>query len=133
MLPLISRQAYWEYELGQALLESGSPDQAAEYFTRSLKLVPDLAVRPIIAYYLEKMGKPVPELPKKDQPEPSTPKTKTPVDQLLDQALPGTAPIGPLRPASPAPAAEPAKAKAESGSASPAPAPAKPGEEKKKL
>ena len=53
------------------MLESGSPDGAAEYFTRALKLVPDLTVRPIIAYYLEKLGKPVPELPKKaDLPQP---------------------------------------------------------------
>ncbi len=105
--PLINRQAYWEYELGQCLLESGSPDQAAEYFTRALKLVPDLAVRPIIAYYLEKMGKPVPELPKKVAPEPST--AKTPVDQLLQRSLPAATPVGALRPATPPPASDAAK------------------------
>ena len=62
---LVARQAYWEFDLALCLLESGSPDHAAEFFTHVLKLVPDIAVRPIIAYYLEKMGKPVPELPAK--------------------------------------------------------------------
>ncbi len=81
---LVNRQAYWEYELALCLLESGSPDGAAEYFTRALKLVPDLTVRPIIAYYLEKMGKPVPELPKKaDRPRP---RAGTTVDSLCFEA-----------------------------------------------
>ncbi len=31
-----------------------------------MKLAPDLSVRPIIAYYLQKLGKPVPELPGDD-------------------------------------------------------------------
>ena len=67
MMPtLLNRQAFWEYELAQCYLESGSPDRAADYFSRALKLVPDIAVRPIIAYYLEKMGQPVPALPKAD-------------------------------------------------------------------
>jgi tetratricopeptide (TPR) repeat protein len=66
MMPtLLSRQAIWEFELGQCLLESGAPDRAADYFGRALKLVPDIAMRPIIAYYLEKMGQPVPALPAK--------------------------------------------------------------------
>ena len=78
---LVSRQAHLEYDLALCLLESGSPDRAAEYFTRALKLVPELAVRPIIAYYLEKLGKPVPELPKKaDLPQP---RAGTTVDSLL--------------------------------------------------
>ena len=34
--------------------------EAAESFTKALTLVPGLGVRPIAAYYLEKMGKPVP-------------------------------------------------------------------------
>ena len=41
---------------------------------RALKLVPDIAVRPIIAYYLEKMGQPVPALPKADGEASSTSK-----------------------------------------------------------
>ncbi len=66
MLPsLVNRQALWEYELGLCLLESGSPEQAAGSFTRALKLFPDHKFRPIIAYYLGKLGKPVPELPPK--------------------------------------------------------------------
>jgi tetratricopeptide (TPR) repeat protein len=86
---LVNRQGYWEYELALCLLESGSPDGAAEYFTRALKLVPDLTVRPIIAYYLEKLGKPVPELPKKaDLPQP---RAGTTVDSL--RRAPGPSPV----------------------------------------
>jgi hypothetical protein len=36
------------------------PEEAAEHFTKALTLAPDLVVRPIAAYYLEKIGKPVP-------------------------------------------------------------------------
>ncbi len=63
---LVARQAYWEFDLALCLLESGSPDRAAESFAQVLKLAPDLPVRPIVAYYLQKLGKPVPELPSKD-------------------------------------------------------------------
>ena len=109
---LVSRQAHWEYELALCLLESGSPDRAAEYFTRALKLVPELSVRPIITYYLEKLGKPVPELPKKaDLPQP---RAGTTVDSLLrgPGPSPATSPLAAPNPtaASPAPA-EPAKPK----------------------
>ncbi len=107
MLPsLVSRQAYWEYELALCLLESGSPDGAAEYFTRALKLVPDPTVRPIIAYYLEKLGKPVPELPKKaDLPQP---RAGTTVDSL--RRAPGPSPVPAPKPAAtPAAPTEPAK------------------------
>ena len=57
---MVSRQASWEFDLAQCLLEWGEPEKAAEHFTKALELVPDLAVRPLIAYYLEKLGKPVP-------------------------------------------------------------------------
>ena len=107
---LVNRQAYWEYELALCLLESGSPDGAADYFTRALKLVPDLTVRPIIAYYLEKLGKPVPELPKKaDRPRP---RAGTTVDSLLrgPGPSPATAPLAAPKPAAtPAAPTEPAK------------------------
>ena len=43
--------------------------------------MPDLPVRPIIAYYLEKMGKPVPELPKEEESASQPPRTP-PVNQL---------------------------------------------------
>ena len=46
-------------------LEAGMPEDAAAHFTKALTLAPDLPVRPIAAYYLEKMGKPVPPVPKR--------------------------------------------------------------------
>jgi hypothetical protein len=64
----INTQATWEFELGLCLLESGVPDAAppdypegaAQHLTRALTLMPDLPTRPVIAYYLEIMKKPVP-------------------------------------------------------------------------
>ena len=47
---------------GDVQLEAGMPDDAAAHFTQALTLAPDLGVRPIAAYYLEKIGKPVPPL-----------------------------------------------------------------------
>jgi hypothetical protein len=58
----VNRQAGWEFEAGLCRLEGGTPELAAAHFTKALTLVPNLNVRPIIAYYLEKMGKPVPPL-----------------------------------------------------------------------
>ncbi len=57
---MLSREASWSFDLGQCLLESGDPEKAADAFTKALTLVPDLALHPLIAYYLEKLGKPVP-------------------------------------------------------------------------
>ncbi|WP_435021286.1 tetratricopeptide repeat protein [Tundrisphaera sp. TA3] len=58
---MISQQAEWEFETALAALEGGiAPSVAAEHFTKALELEPDLAIRPVIAYYLEKLGKPVP-------------------------------------------------------------------------
>jgi len=56
----LNQQASWEYDLGLCKLEGGLPEEAAEHFTKALTLAPDLALRPIAAYYLEKLGKPVP-------------------------------------------------------------------------
>jgi tetratricopeptide (TPR) repeat protein len=53
-------QATWEYELGLCRLEAGDPEAAGEQFTRALTLSPNLSTRPIAAYYLQKLGKPVP-------------------------------------------------------------------------
>ena len=44
-------------------LEAGLPTDAGEHFTNALTWAPDLPLRPIAAYYLQKLGKPVPELP----------------------------------------------------------------------
>jgi tetratricopeptide (TPR) repeat protein len=56
----IGQQASWEFDLGLCRLEAGLPELAAKHFTQSLTLAPDLAVRPIAAYYLERIGEPVP-------------------------------------------------------------------------
>ncbi|HWE40157.1 MAG TPA: hypothetical protein VG406_26635 [Isosphaeraceae bacterium] len=50
----------WTYELGLVFLEAGYPEKAGAAFTTALRLSPDLTTRPIAAYYLEKMGLPVP-------------------------------------------------------------------------
>ena len=60
----ISQQASWEYDLGLCQLEAGAPEDAAEHFTKALNLLPELPTRRIAAYYLEKMGRPVPAGPK---------------------------------------------------------------------
>jgi tetratricopeptide (TPR) repeat protein len=112
---LVNRQSALEFELGQCLLEAGSPDEAATHFSQSLKLVPDLPFRPIMAYYLGKMGKPVPELSKKEEPAPSKP-----------GAAPAQSPAPPTPPAGAKPSgtAAPATAgPATSGSSKPAGAP----------
>ncbi len=62
----LAKQASWEFDLAMCELEAGLPADAAEHFANALTWAPDLAVRPIAAYYLEKMGKPVPELTKGD-------------------------------------------------------------------
>ncbi|MGC8640259.1 MAG: tetratricopeptide repeat protein [Isosphaeraceae bacterium] len=119
---LVNRQAALEYELGLCLLESGVPEQAAEHFTHALKLMPELPYRPIIVYYLEKIGKPVPGLPKKPVPAPFKPPS------ALDQPRKPTLPAAPTaQPASPTPAksaapkelAKPAKPKEKPKDAKP--------------
>ena len=60
----LTTQAGWENELALCELESGDTTRAAEDFTSALTLMPNLPTRPVAAYYLEKMGKPVPPLPK---------------------------------------------------------------------
>lgn len=58
----IRQQSSWEYEAGLYRLEGGSPDLAAEHLTKALTLLPSMPARPIAAYYLEQIGKPVPPL-----------------------------------------------------------------------
>ena len=84
---LLTRQGYWEFELGLCLLESGTPERAAEHFTKALEIVPDIASRPLIAYYLGKMGRPVPALPAKAEGTASPPKKA--IDQLLGAGVVG--------------------------------------------
>ncbi len=60
----LNTQAVWENDLALCELESGEPTVAARDFSHALTLVPDLPTRAVSAYYLEKLGKPVPALPK---------------------------------------------------------------------
>ncbi|MFO0909896.1 MAG: hypothetical protein U0794_16365 [Isosphaeraceae bacterium] len=62
----ISQQAMWEFDAGLCRLEAGTPDKAAEHFTKALTLVPKFTLRPVVAYYLARLGKPVPALPTED-------------------------------------------------------------------
>ena len=59
----INLQASWEYEAGICRLEGGTPDLAAEHFAKALELAPKAGSRPVAAYYLERLGKPVPAAP----------------------------------------------------------------------
>ena len=99
-------------------LEGGlPPDLAADHFQTALKLEPDLTVRPLIAYYLEKLGKPVPPrqpearpgrrsppTPADPTPEPPATPVRTPRERLrarqaLTFAVPGLDRSRPPRPA----------------------------------
>jgi tetratricopeptide (TPR) repeat protein len=73
----LTQQASWEYDLALCKLEGGVPEEAADHFTKALTMAPDLGTRPIVAYYLEKLGKPVPP-PAKRATSPSAAKSKTP-------------------------------------------------------
>lgn len=68
----LETQAHWEFEIGLVLLESGIPQDvydpkgtllqqgAVSHFRKALELDPELPTRPLIAYYLEKLGAEVP-------------------------------------------------------------------------
>jgi hypothetical protein len=99
----LSQQASWEYDLAMCDLEAGSPDEAAVHFTKALTLAPDLAVRPIAAYYLGKMGKPVPPPIKRDG------ATVKPADSAPDLSL-GAGIVGQGRTGQPLPPPDSAQA-----------------------
>jgi hypothetical protein len=69
----LTQQASWEYDLALCKLEGGLPEEAADHFTKALTLAPELATRPVAAYYLERIGKPVPPAPKKEKSAKSRP------------------------------------------------------------
>lgn len=84
----VATQASWEFELGICRLESGVPDAspehpegAASHFTKALTLSPDLSTRPIIAYYLEMLGKTVPPTSAEKEKEQNKQKAKSATDQ----------------------------------------------------
>ena len=101
----LGQQAMWEYDLALCQLEGGFPDRAAENFTKALTLDPDLQVRPIIAYYLKKMGKPVPPKREAAGAKPTAPPAASNTPAGAKVPTPATPP-GPA----PSPASEPAKA-----------------------
>ncbi len=74
----LSQQSSWDFDLAMCDLEAGLPLDASEHFSKAITLTPDLAVRPIASYYLEKTGKPVPDLTKSAQAviKPATPLTE---------------------------------------------------------
>jgi tetratricopeptide (TPR) repeat protein len=109
----LRQQASWTYELGLCQLEAGLPDDAAESLTKALTLGPDLPVRPIAAYYLERLGKPVPPPSKGDR------GAATPAPAVAGGAAPATPVIPPPSATTPAPAAPVIPTPA----ATPAPAP----------
>jgi tetratricopeptide (TPR) repeat protein len=117
----LSQQAAWLYDLGMCQLEAGLPAEAADSLTKALTLAPGLGVRPIAAYYLEKMGKPVPP-PMKPIRGPEN-RAAMPPDPLKTDILPGaTQPAGIARPAAEKPAAappEPAREKPAGPAAAP--------------
>lgn len=59
----VRTQANYEFELATVLLESGRPGEAGDRFVRCLELEPRFRLRPLIAYYLERLGRDVPPLP----------------------------------------------------------------------
>jgi tetratricopeptide (TPR) repeat protein len=108
----LAQQATWEFDLAMCQLEGGRPDEAADHFTKALTLEPDLPVRPIAAYYLERLGKPVP--PKRERPGASKPAAVGP-SAVKPATSPAPTPHGQGQPAKPsevkpkAEAPEPAK------------------------
>ncbi|QEH33271.1 hypothetical protein OJF2_17720 [Aquisphaera giovannonii] len=139
---LLGRQSLWDFELGQCLLESGAPDRAAESYTRSLTVEPASPYRPLMAYYLEQMGRPVPAATKATT-TPAAPGSQSPAapDGKPEPPKPAAAEPGASKPADPAKSeatkpAEPAKVDAtrpdpakpaENGTTEPAKAETKPG------
>ncbi len=94
-----------QFELGLIQLESGSPGAAAESFTNSLSREPEAEFGPIVRYYLEKLGKPVPAAKKATgEPAAAAPAAGVSVPEASIPAVPGvgTKPA-PGEPAKPAP------------------------------
>ena len=107
------------YELAMCQLEGGMPEAAAENFTKALTLSPEIGVRPIAAYYLEKIGKPVPPPAKRALAGTASP--TAPADALKSNILKTPLigqPGGTGSPAQGKQAAPPAKSANENGSES---------------
>ena len=104
----VALQAEWEFELGMAALESGAPPKlAAEHLQAALKLEPNLGVRPVIAYYLEKLGEEVPPL-KAPEPAPSPAPSPAAAEAPKPAETPPASAPATVPPAGPAGGGEPA-------------------------
>jgi tetratricopeptide (TPR) repeat protein len=104
----LNQQAAWLYDLGMCQLEAGMPIEAGESLSKALTLAPGLGVRPIAAYYLQKMGQPVP--PPMKPIGAAAARQATPTDSIKDSLAPP--PIvnpGTIRPSADKPAAAPAE------------------------
>ncbi len=113
----LAQQSSWEFDLAMCALEAGIPAEASEHFNKAIALAPDFAVRPIANYYLQKIGKTVPDLTKSDQA--AAKPAASPTDNA--GASQGPVPTQTVKPAAPQPAASPEKPK----TAAPEPAKAK--------
>jgi tetratricopeptide (TPR) repeat protein len=90
----IQSQARWEFELALCLLEAGKPRGQAvtppaepgrpreqadptpgadDHFLHTLGLAPRFTSRPVVAYYLDKLGRKAPPPPAEESPRPSPP------------------------------------------------------------
>ena len=103
---MISQQAEWEFDTALAALEGGvAPEIAAQHFATALELEPELVVRPVIAYYLEKLGKPVPPLrPNEPEEKPTSPAPapSTPPEPKVEEKAAEPAPASQEKPPEPA-------------------------------
>lgn len=100
-------EADWCYQTALCLLEGGRPvaqtielgearpdapgrkqeiPGAAELFEQTLKIEPDFPARPIIAYYLEKLGREVPAIPTREVEAPAV-STSTPAPDLPENVF----------------------------------------------
>lgn len=109
----VETQAQWEFEIGLALLEFGVPQDikddrgqllqpgAASRFVNALKLDPEIPTRPLILYYLEKLGVEAPPADAEGTPEPA------PAEDASPGSRPSaTAPDATASPGSPGPQPE---------------------------
>ena len=108
----VDQQAEWEFELAMAALEAGLPSAyVAEHLRTALELEPNLGVRPVIAYYLEQLGEPVPPprpttrpaaIPSPAAPTPVPAPAINPIPDSTAGELPAN-PLGPDAPSAPKP------------------------------
>jgi len=87
----VTSESNWEADLALCLLESGDPAGAGEHFTKALTLWPSIPTRKVIAFYLEKLGKPVPPAPSQETPSEAKPPAAADSAPAAEAAEPSTA------------------------------------------